>query len=204
MIWIEIAIAIGVIVLIAHYTLTKKKDQFETSLVASHLDTSIEMKRTLAMGLYMRFCKEDAEKPKTISSIYLKEDPYLFEDFVAKVIVKAKGGSAYVTGASNDYGVDIEHTSPDGLYLGQVKCYMGDLSFNSIALIHSNMVKQGATGGFVVTTGCFTQNAKKYAEGLNIELINGVSLVEYWLQGLSQKEAQLQKFNLVENPTPTI
>lgn len=37
---------------------------------------------------------------------------------------------------------------------------------------HSNLVKKGAEGGYVITTGSFTSFARVYAEGLTIELTN--------------------------------
>jgi restriction system protein len=102
------------------------------------------------------------------------------------------GGTATVTQSSGDYGVDIELTREDGLYLGQVKCYYYDLSYEPIALIHSQMAKQGAAGGFVVTTGSFTENALTYwhelkSQGVNIELIDGQTLVKYWVESEGNK-----------------
>lgn len=45
------------------------------------------MKRTLAMGLYLRFRKEFEEDKNSIkeNSIFIKQDPLLFESFVADV-----------------------------------------------------------------------------------------------------------------------
>ncbi|MBZ4687476.1 MAG: restriction system protein [Clostridia bacterium] len=49
------------------------------------------------------------------------------------------------------------------------------------------MVKQVAKGGFVVTTSDITPNAREYAEGLNIELINGNELIEMWISVLQEE-----------------
>jgi restriction system protein len=38
------------------------------------------------------------------------------------------------------------------------------------------MAAQSATGGFVVTSGVFTRDARDFAEGQNIELIDGAAL----------------------------
>ena len=38
------------------------------------------------------------------------------------------------------------------------------------------MAAKGATGGFVVTSGVFTDEARAFAEGRNIELIDGQAL----------------------------
>lgn len=150
------------------------------------------MKDTLRVGLYNRF-KRDMEEEK-------EETPLLFEHFVADIMANLRGGSTYVTKSSGDFGIDIEEENNDGLFLGQVKCYndLNLVSFGPIAFIHSQMVKQGAAGGYVVTTSDFTPNARAYAEGLNIELINGRQLVELWLKHLDTKSESVA----VLNPVP--
>jgi len=42
------------------------------------------------------------------------------------------------------------------------------------------MTAHGAAGGFVVTSGRYTEDAKAFAKGRNIELIDGAALSE-WL-----------------------
>jgi restriction system protein len=192
MIIFEVLIAMILAAAFVHFYLTKRKTNYKTELLAQHIDSSDEMKRTLAMGLYLRFKKENTENPLHYSSIYIKQDPLMFESFVAEVILRAKGGSAWVSPSSGDFGVDFEHTTKEGLFLGQVKCYQGDSPFDPIALIHSNMIKKGAKGGYVITTGSFTSSAIEYAEGLDIELIDGVKLVELWLAGLENEEQEIK------------
>jgi restriction system protein len=55
------------------------------------------------------------------------------------------------------------------------------------------MVKKGAKGGYVITTSSFTPAARQYAEGLGIELIDGVKLVDLWLSGLVNVEQEIKK-----------
>lgn len=62
------------------------------------------------------------------------------------------------------------------------------------------MVKQGAVGGYVVTTSEFTSNARNYAEGLDIDLINGTQLVELWMEHLETKSERV----MVLNPVPQV
>jgi hypothetical protein len=57
------------------------------------------------------------------------------------------------------------------------------------------MVKQNAKGGFVVTTGMFTEHASQYAQNHNIELVDGMMLVRYWLKG-KKESLKLYKRNL--------
>jgi restriction system protein len=191
MIYLEILVALLLAVAFFQLYFHKKKSDYQTQLLAQHIDKSEEMKRTLAMGLYMRF-KTETEDDKTLSTSYLKQNPLMFESFVAEVIERAKGGSTWVSPPTGDFGVDFEHTTEDGLYLGQVKCYRGDLPFEAVALVHSNMIKRGAVGGYVITTGSFTSSARKYASGLDIELIEGVQLVELWIKGLENAEQEIK------------
>ncbi|WP_286177257.1 restriction endonuclease [Bacillus sp. AFS017274] len=67
------------------------------------------------------------------------------------------------------------------------------MDFEAIAILHSNIIKQGLQSGYVITTGDFTKNAREYAEGLNIELINGVQLVDLWLEGLENGEQEIKQ-----------
>jgi restriction system protein len=190
MIYLEIIVALILAAAFVKFYSHKKNTDYQTELLFHHIDKSEEMKRTLAMGLYMRFRKENEEEKK-LSTSYLKQDPIMFESFVAEVIERVKGGSTWVSPPVGDFGVDFEH-STEGLYLGQVKCYRGDLPFEAIALIHSNMVKRGAVGGYVITTGSFTPAAREYVLGLEIELIEGVQLVELWIKGLENAEQEIK------------
>lgn len=195
MLLVEIMIAVVLIAAFIQFQRVKRQTNYKTALLASHIDSSLEIKRTLAMGLYLRFRKEyeDDKNPIKENSIFIKQDPFLFESFVAEVFEKARGGSTWVSPPTGDFGVDFEHVTEEGKYLGQVKCFKGDLAFDCIAIIHSNMVKEGALGGYIVTTGSFTKNAKEYAEELNIELIDGVKLVELWLAGLENAEQEIKQ-----------
>lgn len=138
-----------------------------------------EFKKTIALGLYQRFCKEVEEK--RYSPTFLKSDPLDFEHFIADVLKHKYGFEAFVTKSSSDFGVDIEHGVGDGKVLGQVKCYREDIGYEPIAILHSNMVKQNASKGYVVSTAGFNENARSYTDGLNIDLINGIDLVEMWI-----------------------
>lgn len=171
----------------------KKSGEQEASIIARKIESSLELKRTMAMGLYYRFnfpySKNDNQEIvfEKSTDLFLKQLPFEFEDFVVPIMKSQYGGNAYTTVKSGDFGVDFEHEREDGLYLGQVKAYKNNLDFNPIALIHSNMVKRGAKGGYVITTSVFSSAAKKYAKDLNIELIDGVKLVTYWLEAMDNK-----------------
>ena len=193
MLMLELFLGLCLLAAFLHFRSTKRKHENVSSLIDQYLTSNEEMKKTLAMGLYLRFKKDTEEKPVNYSSIFLKENPIAFETFVAETMKKSRCGSTWVSPPSNDEGIDFEHTTDKGLYLGQVKCYQGDLSFEPIALVHSNIVKRDAVGGYVITTGSFTENARQYARDLEIELISGVELVDEWLKGLKRSEEKMKK-----------
>lgn len=168
----------------------KQLEKIQMSAVEAFASNS-EMKETLRIGLYNRF-KREPELEK-------EEDPLLFEHFVARVMTSVRGGSINVTKGSGDFGIDLEELTDNGLFLGQVKCYhdMNSVGYEPIAIVHSQMIKQGAIGGYVVTTSKFTANAINYAEGLNIELINGSQLIELWLQNLEIKQENFKELTPV-------
>jgi restriction system protein len=158
----------------------KTIDQFRT-MVIDVLNCNDEMKETLLVGLHQRY----------------KDRPLDFEDFAAQAFAKYFNASDFfVTSASHDFGVDFELDCEDGKYLGQVKCYdfENKVDYKPIAIIHSQMEKQGAKKGFVITTSDFTGDAISYWKGIkdfDIELIDGIKLVEYWVKGMEQKKEVL-------------
>jgi len=160
------------------------------SLIGDLTDCNSEMKRTLLRGLVARFSRADSDDDETTLD---------FERFVAKLLRMNYGGKTSVTRASADYGVDIEYREGEDLYLGQVKCYQEghDVDYMPLAIIHSQMVRQGGKGGFIVTTSDFTSAAKKYARDLEIELINGAKLINLWSTAL-----KLEKQKRKAEPEP--
>lgn len=163
----------------------RDKARHLNSVIASLTDCNGEMKRTLLNGLVTRFSRTDTDNDEISLD---------FERFVAKLWRMHYGGKTSVTRANADFGVDIEYREGEDLYLGQVKCYSleNKVDFEPLAVIHSQIVKQGAKGGFVVTTSDFTANAKKYAQGLELELVNGPQLIELWASALKTEKQNKQ------------
>ncbi|TDL80875.1 restriction endonuclease [Peribacillus frigoritolerans] len=168
----------------------KRSGDYKSAVLSNKIESSLELKKTMALGLAIRFNYPRVDKDdgtyefEKSSDIFLKQLPLEFEEFVAQIFKKKYGGDIYVTRATGDFGIDFEHTRETGLYLGQVKAYRHDLDFKPIAIIHSNMIKQNAVGGYVITTSSFTKAAREYANNLNIQLIDGVQLVDYWLESM--------------------
>lgn len=179
-------IIIAISLLFAWYVYKRRKDG-QLYRMWLHFNKGEEFKRTLCMGIYYRFMKQ--QEGEKVSSSFIRQTPLEFEVFAAQIIEKVYGGICSVTSASGDFGVDIEHRVNGKIFYGQCKVYCTDLPFNSIALIHSNMVKHGAEGGYIITTSAFSANAKKYAQGLNIELIDGPRIAELYMKSLETEQS---------------
>ena len=72
--------------------------------------------------------------------------------------------------------------------------------------LYGVMAAKGATGGFVVTSGRFTTDAKDFTQGRNIELVDGPRLFAMIQQARSAQgqpaAAQRETSNSMESPAP--
>jgi restriction system protein len=82
-------------------------------------------------------------------------------------------------GGGADGGVDLVLHKDGEKFLVQCKQWKAlKVGVSIVRELYGVMAAEGATGGFVVTSGIFTQEAKDFAEGRNIDLIDGVELKE--------------------------
>lgn len=82
-------------------------------------------------------------------------------------------------GAHADGGVDIELRKDGELYLVQCKHYRAwKVPVDTVRDLYGVMTSRGAAGGFVVTSGRFTEPATEFASGRVITLIDGESLAQ--------------------------
>ena len=81
-------------------------------------------------------------------------------------------------GGGADGGVDLVLQKDSEKYFVQCKQWKAyKVGVSIIRELYGVMAAEGAAGGFVVTSGVFTQEAKSFAEGRNIELIDGPKLM---------------------------
>ncbi len=82
-------------------------------------------------------------------------------------------------GGGADGGIDLKLVKDNEVFLVQCKQWRAyKVSVNIVRELLGVMAAQGASGGFVVTSGVFTAGAREFAKGLNIELIDGEDLSE--------------------------
>ena len=100
-----------------------------------------------------------------------------FEGLVSEFF-RRRGYSVQQTGGNGpDGGIDIVLTKGKDKYLVQCKQWKAyKVGVQIVRELHGVMAAKGAAGGFVVTAGEFTTDAKEFAKGLNINLFNGARL----------------------------
>ena len=77
-------------------------------------------------------------------------------------------------GAGADGGVDLVLKKDNETFLVQCKQWRATkVSVTVVRELYGVMAAQGATGGFVITSGTFTADARQFAEGRNVQLLDG-------------------------------
>lgn len=101
---------------------------------------------------------------------------------------RLQGYQVVETGGSADGGVDLVLTKGGEKFLVQCKQWRAfKVGVDVARELYGVMAARGATGGFVVTSGRFTDDAASFASGRNINLINGPKLHDLLLQAQSSK-----------------
>lgn len=95
-----------------------------------------------------------------------------FEGLVTEVF-RRKGFEVVERGGSSpDGGVDVELRAGKDKYLVQCKQWkVTKVGVATVRELYGVMAAEGAVGGFVVASGEFTEEAKRFAEGRSIELV---------------------------------
>ena len=82
-----------------------------------------------------------------------------------------------IGGGGPDGGVDLVLTKGSEKFFVQCKQWKAyRVGVTTVRELYGVMAAKGATGGFVVTSGRFTSDAKDFAQGRNIELVDGPRL----------------------------
>lgn len=92
-------------------------------------------------------------------------------------------------GQGPDGGVDLALKKDGERFLVQCKHWRASkVGVAIVRELYGVMSAEAAAGGFVVTSGTFTEEAKSFAEGRNIELIDGLGIAK-WLIPIQQQTA---------------
>ena len=125
-----------------------------------------------------------------------------FEQLIGEAF-RRKGYSITETGGQGaDGGVDLILRKNNEKYLVQCKHWRSlKVGVPVVREFFGAMAAEGAAGGYVVTSGRFTQEAKSFAQGRNIQLIDGAGLKRLLLR--AQPSAPITPANSTPSSTPT-
>ena len=80
-------------------------------------------------------------------------------------------------GGGADGGIDLALTKGSEKFLVQCKQWKAfKVGVDVVRELYGVMAAKGVTGGFVVTSGRFTEDAKAFADGRNVQLVDGPKL----------------------------
>jgi len=100
-----------------------------------------------------------------------------FEMLVGEAFRRKGYAVAEIGGGGADGGIDLVLKKSGEKFLVQCKQWKAfKVGVTTVRELYGVMAASGAVGGFVVTSGVFTQEAKTFAAGINIELIDGTAL----------------------------
>lgn len=105
-------------------------------------------------------------------------DWHEFEMLVAEAFRQEGYAVKETGGAGPDGGVDLELRKGTELHLVQCKQWRAfKVNVKTVREFYGVMAARGAAGGFVVTSGTFTADAKAFAQGRNVRLVDGAILL---------------------------
>lgn len=85
------------------------------------------------------------------------------------------------TAIGPDGGIDLVLKRGGEIFLVQCKHWKAQrVSVQVVRELYGVMSARGAVGGFVVTSGTYTKDAKKFAAGTSVELVDGTLLVQWF------------------------
>ncbi len=103
---------------------------------------------------------------------------------------RSQGYVVTETGGVADGGIDLVLNRDGETYLVQCKQWKAfKVGVNIVRELLGVMVARGAGGGFIVTSGVFTQEAKRFASDCNIKLIDGSQLSDL-IQGAKREKVR--------------
>jgi restriction system protein len=105
-------------------------------------------------------------------------------------------------GNGPDGGVDLVLKNKSESYLVQCKQWKAyKVGVQPVRELYGVMASRGAAGGYVITSGMFTDEAQAFAKGLNVELIDGRKFRQI-IDNVRRPAAAVQQPAVVQAVTP--
>nr|WP_326542714.1 restriction endonuclease [Pseudorhodoferax sp.] len=111
-----------------------------------------------------------------------------FEMLVGEGFTHRGYGVRETGGGGADGGVDLLLTKGAERFFVQCKQWKAfKVGVSTVRELYGVMAAEGASGGFVVTSGQFTKDAEAFAAGRNIRLIDGAALMQLLRDGRANR-----------------
>ncbi|HHY56729.1 MAG TPA: restriction endonuclease [Chloroflexi bacterium] len=118
------------------------------------------------------------KRPLTLEQLHALS-PGGFEAYVAERLFAQRGYRVHNTRDTKDGGIDVLVMDQYGQSaVVQCKRYRGTVGAAVVRDLYGTMIHTGATFAYLVTTGAISDDARRWASGKPIELIDGPQLVE--------------------------
>ena len=132
-----------------------------------------------AMSAYSRFTRRALHAKVATSPDRDALNDMSWQQFEALVgeALRRRGYTVAETASGADGGIDLVLKKQGETFLVQCKQWKAyKVGVSIVRELYGVMAAKGATGGFVVTSGIFTDEARAFATGRNIELMDGKAL----------------------------
>jgi restriction system protein len=101
-----------------------------------------------------------------------------FEQMIGEWFRRQGYAITEVGGAGPDGGIDLVLNKNGEKFLVQCKQWRSmKVGVGVVRELYGVMAAERVAGGYVVTSGTFTEDAKKFAQGRNVELLDGAALI---------------------------
>ena len=133
-----------------------------------------------AISAYARYARRAGHEPATTTPDRRALNAMSWQQFEALVSEAFRCKGYKVTGKGGggaDGGIDLVLKKEGETFLVQCKQWRAvRVGVNIVRELYAVMAARGATGGFVVTSGVFTEEARAFAKGKHVELMDGKAL----------------------------
>ncbi len=168
--WVSVGLAAAVFVFLGHLQPPFSTLAWPATLLLLFLGFASGMRSLTSAMLFKRSVDLDALK-----ALSWKE----FEDVVAEFYRREGYEVREQLGGGADGGVDLSLARAGERFLVQCKRWKGkQVPVQTVRELFGVMAAERADAGILITTSSFTREAKQFAAGKRIELIDGLALVE--------------------------
>lgn len=175
-----IALVLGLVIGLFTYGRPPRRKSKSDGLFDEVADFGVELSHRIIDMLLNRHRSGGWLNDQQILAMLRGMNPYEFEDFIGEMFAKL-GYKVEMNGGSGDGGIDINLFKNGRHSVVQCKKFITrKVTPHDVRDFYGAMVDRGVDGkGFFITTNIFTLDAENFAEGKQMELIDGARLIQH-------------------------